>query len=242
MIAVCHITALLCLFLPTFYQTINGIKPVDDGTKSYAKAFVKQYTENPSTSSKQDQFLVGYLSFRSKVMASLVNTKYTAAHLGMCGTMLGIYDADAGRAIKVAADRITKGDKDFDSLAPLEVEAINKALAKFNPFTEKLPGKAEAGAGPFLAGARLGMLASRVTLWHISPKQKILLGDMTEAMKACAESGETGKDLNADLASALKEFAAFKDKELDEMTVRKIGKQIEIALRASLPEKYRWSD
>jgi hypothetical protein len=135
-----------------------------------------------------------------------------------------------------------KGEKDFDKLTPEEVEAINKALAKLNPYPEKLPGIADEGARPYLAGARLGMLASRVTVWHISPKQKILLGDMADALKALAESGEKGQGLSADLTAALKGFAEFKDKELDEATVRKVGKQIEAALRASLLEKYRWPE
>jgi hypothetical protein len=76
----------------------------------------------------------------------------------------------------------------------------------------------------------------------MSPKQKILLGDMADAVKGCAEAGQKTTVGNADVISALKEFAEFKDKELDEATVRKMGKQIEAALRASLPEKYRWTD
>ena len=241
MIAINNVLPLLVLSFVAA-QTINGVKPVDDGTRKYAVAFVKQASEIPAVAQKPDPFMAGYFSYRAKVMASLIHTKYTAAYMGICGTVLGLYDEGASKAIKAASDRITKGSKDFDSLTADEVESINKELARWNPSIENLTGFGGEGAGPFLAGARLGMLAARVTVWHISPKQKILLTDITDAIKGCSETGEKGQGGNPDVAQALRGFASFKEKEMDEATVRSVGKQIESVLRASLPEKYRWPE
>lgn len=235
------LTTLICtIALAAPRQAIDGIKPVLEGTREYAQAFAKYANDNPATVSTPDWFMVGYFSTRGKVLASLVNTKYTAAHAGICGTMLGLYDQEVTAAFKAGADRIIKGSKDFDSFTKEEKDAIAKALANekspiypFIPARKMIP-------WDYFAGAHLGTLSAYATAWNISPKEKTLLRWIDDSLKACVEHGAKTDHVRKDISDQLKAFSKWQGKTLDEATMREIGGQLARTLRASIPEKYRW--
>ena len=236
-------TMTLALTLLLASQAVDGIKPIIDGTLNYAKAYVGQVSANPEMAQKPDPFAAGFWTQRAKVMAPLMHTKYTASHLGISGVVLGLHDKDVAASVKAPAERIKGGTKDFDNLTKDEQDAITKALGN-DQGTLWFVGKAgvtEAESWQYFAGSQLGTLSAYATVWHISPKQEILLKWIGESIEGCAEqAGKQGAASRGDLAEALKGFAQFKGKTLDEATMRGIGKHIENTLRISLPEKYRW--
>jgi hypothetical protein len=108
---------ILALACAAAFQTVNGVKPIPDPTPKFAQATAKMFTDSPTLMEKPDWFQAGFYSMKVKVMLPLMQTKYTAAQFGICGTMLGLHDPQLGLNIRMAADRISKGDKDFDSFA-----------------------------------------------------------------------------------------------------------------------------
>jgi hypothetical protein len=237
--------ALICaafIAAPSPMQVIDGIRPVDVGTPKYARAFVKQATEGAANLVSPDLFAAGYFSTKAKMMSPLVNTKYTAAQMGVCGTVLGLYDTKLSQAIKSAADRVIKGSKDFDSFTKEEQDAIGKAIsAADSPISLFSENRSATDQWQYFAGAYLGTVAAYATVWHISPKQPALLSLIKDAVKGCAEHGAKaeGSSRNA-VAENLKGFAKFQGRTLDEAAMREIGAQVEATLRASVAEKYRW--
>jgi hypothetical protein len=239
-----QIAALLIAVLafPTGGQTVNGVKPIPDPTPLFAKAFVKRITEDAVFASKPDMFAAGYFSMKVKMMIPLTQTKYTAAQIGVCGTMLGLYDPELSKTIKAASDRITKGDKDFDSFTKPEQEAINKAIAnETSPLYPLGKTATKESHWEYMSGAFLGAVCAYSTLWHLSPKHAMLLTTLAESTKACAEqASEPEAAARKDIVAGLSGFAKFQGKTFDEATMLEVSKQVEATLKSSLPEKYRW--
>jgi hypothetical protein len=229
----------LLLTLPN--QIIDGIKPVFDPAPKFAQAFVNRSQEEPAILQKADPFITAFFLGKAKSMAPLTQTKYTAAQMGICGTILNIFDPALGTSIRAATDRIGKGTKDFDVLTVEEREAIQKAQGESKLVLIANPKTTAADQWKFLAGTHLGMLAGYVTVWHISPKQVTLLQFISDGAKGCAEHAEKPEASgSSELATALKGFAKFSGKTIDEPTIREIGAQVEATLRAATPAKHRW--
>jgi hypothetical protein len=235
------LTALSALILGNPIQTIDGIKPVFDPAPKFAQALAKRAADDPAILQKADPFTSAFFIAKAKVMSKLVNTKYTAAQMGICGTILTIYDEKLGGAIKSAADRITKGAKDFDSLTDAEVEAIGKANLDTKLMIVGEPQTTAEQQWQFFAGTYLGMLAGYTTMWHISPKQPSLLKFISDGAKGCAEHAEKREASSSrEISAALAGFSKFSGKTIDEATAREIGAQIEATLKAATLLKYRW--
>jgi hypothetical protein len=239
-----QIAAVLLAVLTTSLggQTVNGIKPIPDPTPLFAKAYVKRIQEDAEFAAKPDMFAVGFYAMKVKMMIPLSQTKYTAAQIGVCGTMLGLYDPELSKTIKAATDRITKGDKDFDSFTKTEQEAINKGIAnEASPVYPFAKPATKASTWEYMSGAFLGAVCGYTTLWHLSPKQPVLLTTLSQAAKSCAEqASEPEAPTRREIAESLKGFAKFAGRTFDESTMLELGKQIEATLKVSLPEKYRW--
>lgn len=229
------------LVMWTSAQSIDGVKAIPDAAKNYAQALLAHSKDDESVLKRPDAFLASFFVAKAKSMAPLVHTKYTAAQMGLCGIVVGIYDTELGAEIKGPSDRISKGTKDFDSLTEVENEQIKKALIA-SPLL--LVGKKETTKKElwkFFAANNLGMLNARVTVWYISPKQEILLKFIAEDIKGCVERGsEPDSKSMPEVATALKGFGKFVGKTLDEPTMREVGLQVEATLKAATPAKYRW--
>ncbi|HVT13843.1 MAG TPA: hypothetical protein VHE55_16390 [Fimbriimonadaceae bacterium] len=237
------VSALALSLLLARPQTIDGIKPVFDPTPKYSQAYVKQLKElGGLDGSSPDLFAIGFFSMKVKMMMPLVQTKYTAAEMGVCGTMLGIYDPEVTKAVKAAVDRITGGTKDFDSFTKEETDKVSSLMAKdSSPLYPFKQGRTEEQQRQYFAGGSLGSLCAYTTVWHISPKQPQLLKLIGDSIKGCADAaGKPEAKSRPDVAAALNEFAKFQGKTYDEATMREIGKQIEATLKASLDPKFRW--
>jgi hypothetical protein len=225
-------------------QVINGIRPAIDGMVPYAQAYAKYSGDDLGLITNKDYFAIGYFGYKAKFMSALTNTKYTAAVMGICGTMLGLWDAESKKAVKTGTDRISSGSKDFDTFTQAERDAIGKALTNDTNgmFPITMQQKKPEVLMDYSTGMALGGLSAYITLWHISPKQPILLEYISTSVDSCATAGtKLTNPARKDLADQLKLFAQFKGKTIDEPTVREIAKQIELTLRSSVPEKYRWT-
>lgn len=222
-------------------QSIDGVKAIPDAAKSYAQALLAESKEDESVLSKPDAFRATFFMTKARTMAPLMQTKYTAAQMGLCGIVVGIYDEGLGAAIKGPADRISKGAKDFDSMTEEEDALLKKAMGT-TPLL--LIGKKEttkSDSWKFFAASNLGMLNARVTLWYISPKQETLLKLLAEDIMGCVErGGEADASAMPEVATALKGFNKFVGKRLDEATMKEVGLQVEATLKAATPPKYRW--
>lgn len=235
------LAALSALILSTPSQVIDGVKPVFDPGPRFAQALAKRVTEEPAALQQADSFTTAYFMSKAKTMAPLVQTKYTAAQMGICGTILNLYDPTLGGAVRAGADRISKGTKDFDSLTTLEREEIQKASVASKLVLVGDPKVTQAQNWQFFAGTYLGMLAAYTTVWHISPKQQTLLQYISDSAKGCAEHGAKSEAGGSnEVATALKGFAKFSGRAMDEATIREIGAQIEATLKIATPLKYRW--
>lgn len=224
-------------------QVIDGIRPVDDRTVEYAKAFLKQVQDEPEALSEPDPFMAGYFGFRAKALAPLLHTRYTAAQMGLSGVVLQLFDPKLAAAVAKATDRIKQGPKDFDSLTEDEREAINAAWSAEGGLNRKflLGEVSESDRWRYMAGAALGEASAHLTVWHISPKQPILLEWIQRAMKSCREHAERPEAAkHQGLAQAMRAFSVHEGKAVDETRVRAIATSVEEALKASLPSKYRW--
>lgn len=233
----------LAVLIPTQpLQTINGVKPIYDPTPKFAQAQAKQMGDIAEASLTPDMFAAGFYSMKVKSMVSLVQTKYTAAQFGICGTMIGAHDLTLGNAIKSAGDRISKGDKDFDSFTEAEQEAIRKAFSNDkSPFNPVANTNNKGRFDRYIAGGSLGSLCAFTTIWHISPKQPTLLKLIGDAVDGCAEAGaKNAESLDPEIATNLKGFARFKGKTYDEATMKEISGQIEATLKSAVPAKFRW--
>lgn len=234
--------ALTFTILSSPAQAVDGVKPIFDPTPKYSKALAAYFQDDSAVLVKPDMFMVGFYSMKIKGMSPLVQTKYTAAQMGICGTMLGVFDDKVGEAVKAATGRITTGSKDFDSFTEAEQKAINGALANSSsdlyPFNEKV---GKEGLDRYMAGASLGSLCGYLTVWHISPKNETLLKFIGASVDGCVEAaGKPDGKLSSDVIANLKGFSRFKGKTYDAATMTEISKQIEITLKSSVPAKYRW--
>jgi hypothetical protein len=223
-------------------QTINGVKQVFDPTPKYARAILASTEGDANADKNPDMFVAGFFAMKVKTMIPLVQTKYTSAQIGICGTLLGFYDEGARTAISTAKDRIMNGTKDFDSFTEEEKKSIGEPLANpksvLYPFDEK---KGKSGLANYMAGASLGSLCGYMTLWHISPTNASLLKYIGEAVDSCAELPKKADiKLSADVLAGFKGFEKFKGKTYDAATMGEISKQLESTLKSSLPAQYRW--
>ncbi len=232
---------LLSLFVLAAGQSVDGVKPIADSTPKYAQAFAKQANDDPKILEKADPFLTSFFLSKAKSMAPLTQTKYSAAQIGICGIILNLFDEELGTAIKTPADRISKGSKDFDSFTEAEQAALTKRIAASPLLIDIKPGTTKEEIWKYFAGTYVGMLQARTTLWHISPKEPILLKWIAEDLKGCAEhAAKPEASSMPEVASAMKGLARFNGKTLDQATMREIGQQLELTLKSATPAKYRW--
>lgn len=224
-------------------QTVDGVKPIDDGARQYAVAISKHASDSPDVLKSADPFLAGFFSFRGKMMAPLMHTKYTAAMMNLSGIIMGLYDEGAAKAFRAPYERIVQENKDFNKLSEAEIRAIGEAIMKdegpFNPlasaYTKGSP------AWRFRAGMSAGSLSAYITVWHLSPKQEILLDWIKGAVESVAKAGSESKEpADKPFAAALAAFSKFKGKTLDAATMGELAAHLSAALKLTLPEKYRW--
>lgn len=229
------------LVLSSAPQSVGGVKAIPDGARNYAQALVAWSKDDESVLSKPDTFLASFFMSKAKSMAPLYHTKYTAAQMGLCGIVLGIYDTDLGASVKSPADRITNGKDDYGDLTDAEKERISKAMVATPLMIIGKRDTTKADIWKFFSATSLGMLNARVTMWYLSPKQETLLKWIAEDVKGCAEKGgEADGSAMPEVATALKGFSKFVGKKLDEATMKEIGAQVDATLKAAVPAKYRW--
>jgi hypothetical protein len=228
-------------FLIAPNQTVNGVQPIFDSGPKFAQAYAKRLNDEKTLETTPDYLVVGYFIMKAKVLAPMQHTKYTAAQMGICGTILSLYDTKLSMAIKLAADRVTKGSKDFDFLTKAEVDAIEKASGDSPYGTLKAMELSKTAAWESFTGNSLGMLAAHLTIWHISPKNEILLKWLAEDVQGCADQSAKLTVANRrELVDGLRGFSKFTGKKLDAATLREVGAHLETVLKAATPQKFRW--